>query len=99
MTTKQVRHGDVLLTRVGDAAVTEGRPRRRRATLAYGEATGHAHVAVGIDLAYQEGHLYLPMGGEIDHEEHGLIVLEPGEYVVRHQQEWVLQDHPTAVRD
>ena len=53
--------------------------------LAEGEATGHAHRAMGGGVALYEpspGAMVLdaPSGCEVVHEEHKPIVLPPGEY-------------------
>lgn len=53
--------------------------------LAEGEATGHAHRAVGPGVALYEGpagamRLAAPSGCEVVHEEHATIALPPGDY-------------------
>lgn len=82
----QLRHGDVLLTRVGNSMVG-AHLADRTVTVARGEATGHAHRARGRGVALRGDRLYAPAGGVIEHEEHHALVLVPGEYHVRHQVE------------
>ncbi len=53
--------------------------------LAEGEATGHAHRAVGDGVALYETapdavYLSAPLGAEVVHEEHRPITLPAGEY-------------------
>jgi hypothetical protein len=65
-------------------------PDRANATdsrvLAEGEATGHKHVAEAEDvrLFLHEGTLYMsaPMGTTVVHEEHGPLIIPPGEYQI-----------------
>ena len=72
----------------------------RRVTLARGEATGHAHVAVSerADLTlYVTDELadqvpVAPSGGTVLHDEHAPLVLTPGRYIVRRQREWGSDD-------
>ena len=82
----QHRHGDVLLTRIGDCELTAAG--EREIVVAEGEVTGHAHRVNGDGAALLGERLYLPAGGTIDHEEHGLQVLTPGVYEVRRQAQW-----------
>ena len=91
--TTMYRQGDVLLIRRDDPpATTTDEP--AEVIVAEGEVTGHAHRVQGRgvrlrDLSDErtEGRLRLevPHGGRIVHEEHKVIVLEPGSYEVRHQ--------------
>lgn len=82
----QARHGDVLIVRAD--ALPEGATRRklgtRGAVLAEGEVTGHAHVLTGPALELWElgNRLFasLPEGGQVSHEEHGVIEVPPGIY-------------------
>jgi hypothetical protein len=91
MAARQIRHGDVLVTRVADymAAADGKKPRMGRAVLAEGEITGHAHVATGRGLRLAGDRLFVPEPAELTHEEHGLAVLEPGEYIISRQMEFV----------
>jgi len=98
MAARQIRHGDVLVTRVADceAALADGptgagkKARQGRAVLAEGEITGHAHVATGRGLRMAgPDRLMAPETAHLTHEEHGLAVLEPGEYIISRQMEFV----------
>ena len=90
MAARQIRHGDVLLTRVADCAPATATARQGRAVLAEGEITGHAHVATGRGLRMiGPDRLMVPDTAHLTHEEHGLAVLEPGDYVVSRQVEFV----------
>ena len=94
----QYRQGDVLRIRVRMPAQSRRqlRPVPRtgdRVVLAYGEATGHAHV---IDspraelLESRGGRTYLGLDkvSALTHEEHGPIRLDPGLYRVFRQREY-----------
>lgn len=53
--------------------------------LAEGEATGHFHQAVGTGVSVFDREdgvrvLNAPEGATITHQEHGVVVLPPGEY-------------------
>ena len=54
-----------------------------RCVVAEGEATGHAHVMEHVKFKRINGTLYLDVEQptEITHEEHGAVVVEPGQYV------------------
>lgn len=89
------RQGDVLLTRVaeGRRPNLEAVGRRQADTVvAYGEATGHAHVLEGEAVLYEyDGETYAVVGGDgatLTHDEHGPIALEAGTYRVGHQREY-----------
>jgi hypothetical protein len=88
------RHGDVLLIRRDDEQPETSDDEEATVTVAEGEVTGHAHRVVGRGVRLRdlsddrtEGRLRLdvPRGAQITHEEHRVIVLEPGVYEVRHQ--------------
>ena len=91
------RHGDVLLVRLPDEQREKIDPSETtdaECVVAEGEVTGHAHRVRGPGVRLRdlsdteiEGRLRLdvPRGGTITHEEHRMIVLEPGTYEVRHQ--------------
>ena len=94
----QYRQGDVLLiqVRMHPRSRRQLRPVPRsedRVVLAYGEATGHAHV---IDspraelLESRDGRTYLGLYevSALTHEEHGPIRLDPGLYRVVRQREY-----------
>lgn len=84
-----IQQGDVLLQ---TAAVPKGAKTKEDKEgyfiLAEGEVTGHAHKikrSEGIELLEYEGALYLKVKTAVplEHEEHHIIIIEPGEYEVR----------------
>jgi hypothetical protein len=106
---EQVRQGDVLLIPIDEAKV----PRRLTqdppamgsgVVLAFGEATGHAHVVLS-DRATRfrddGGDAYLRVAGQapvpLVHEEHATILLAPGWYRQATQREhWPDAARPVA---
>ena len=60
-----------------------------RIVLARGEVTGHAHVAAGVGLAFDQSTsvLTVPRSATITHEEHGTVRLPAGRYKVGHVRE------------
>ena len=84
------QQGDLLLFPVA-AVPTEGKV-LGHTVLAEGEATGHAHVALGdgVELIEREGTLFLsaPQGATITHQEHAAVTLPPGAYRVRRVREY-----------
>ena len=104
----QYRQGDVFLEVV--AALPPGltpRPRDRgRIVLAYGEATGHAHVIDApsdTDAIYDDptGGFYLRFAGAVGlvHEEHSRIDLPALVYRGTIQREWSDAEEPIQVLD
>ena len=100
----QYRQGDVLIERMAelpkDAAPVQ--PIEKRFILAEGEATGHHH-AIATDGAklYSRGDelwLALDKASAVQHEEHGVVSLDPGIYRVRRQVETWL-DEVRQVKD
>jgi hypothetical protein len=89
----QMRHGDVLLTKIGECVDTPVNPKPKKVIVAEGEVTGHAHIINAIGLKYdaRTQKIEIPFGGQITHEEHGVLELERGIYEVRRQQEWIEQ--------
>jgi hypothetical protein len=92
-----VRQGDVLLMESAPeiARLGEEVPLENGAlVLAHGEATGHSHRIVGSSarLLRVEGvsDMVLALGApaRLVHEEHGMIELAAGTYVVRRQREY-----------
>jgi hypothetical protein len=89
---KIFRHGDLLITPV--AEVPGGGRKKADSILARGEATGHAHRVESreaVELWEFENELYFRLGsagGEVVHEEHAAIVLEPGNYKVWKQRQY-----------
>jgi hypothetical protein len=98
------RQGDVLVVPIEElpaGLVPAPRDRKGRLVLAYGEATGHAHVATGEGLRLlclpddlESMFLHIQGYGRITHEEHGPIPLPIGYYRVVRQREYV----PGAIR-
>ena len=93
------RQGDLLIERI--AAVPTGLRQEPSNILAEGEATGHAHRAVGSGVRLfraTDGQLYLRVArprkataepAQVVHDEHAPIPLAPGAYRVRRQREYV----------
>jgi hypothetical protein len=100
------RQGDVLVVPIDEAdlptnLIPAPRDRGGRLVLAYGEATGHAHVATGEGLTLlclpddlTAMFLQVQVYGRLSHEEHGPIPLAPGFYRVIRQREYL----PGAIR-
>ena len=104
------RQGDVLLVRISDEtdAPTRGaalvKRDKGRIILAYGEVTGHSHAITDtwaklFDLMNGERELVLPKESTLSHEEHGVLVIEPGTYRVTIQREYVPNELPRNVLD
>src|SRR3990167_10919258 len=83
---KIYRQGDVLLREVKSIPETAKRQKRIGAVvLALGEVTGHKHQILDeeVDVFVKEdGTMYLQVKSPADltHEEHGTVVLPPGNY-------------------
>jgi hypothetical protein len=103
-----VRQGDVALVPV--TSIPEGAtvvPRDKgRLVLAYGEATGHAHVidapvAVASLLTTSENERFLRLvtAAPLVHEEHARIEVAPGLYRQIPQEEWSDSMEPQRVID
>jgi hypothetical protein len=94
------RQGDVLVAPIDPAALPAGlvpvpRDGRGRLVLAYGEATGHAHVLTGDRVALLCApddpatlHVRVDGYGRLVHDEHGAIALPAGAYRVVRQREY-----------
>ena len=86
-----IRHGDVVVEKIKE--LPEALKKIEIKPLALGEVTGHSHrvlVADPIDLEMHEdneGKLYfqLKSQGQLVHEEHKTITLEPGIYTTKIQ--------------
>lgn len=91
------RQGDVLIVPVKEVPA-EAKPiahGRGRLVLAYGEATGHAHVVEGkaellvADLEDLERRfLRVKAEARVVHDEHDALILPPGDYEIRRQREY-----------
>jgi hypothetical protein len=102
--TKMYRQGDVLIISANEIPENVTKISIERCVLAEGEATGHAHVAIGSDMTLYEdstGVLWLsaPNSGQVIHEEHGTIMLTPGSYKIVRQVEWTDEMEPRRVAD
>jgi len=102
-TVQLFRQGDVMFRRI-DKLPKGTRKKRKDATVAYGEVTGHSHRLADTEAAevleIGDG-LYVHVSGDgvrieatFIHEEHGPITLPAGEYEVTIQKEY----NPKAVR-
>jgi hypothetical protein len=95
------RQGDVLLKQIARIPKEAARQERQGAVvLAIGEVTGHKHqiLDTGVDVfVTADGTMYLSVknGAELRHEEHGTIVLPPGNYERVIQREY----SPGAIRN
>ena len=98
----QFQQGDVLLERVSSLPSNGAKLPHR--ILAEGEATGHAHVALGegVEVIEREGVLYLsaPHGAIVTHQEHATVTLPPGAYRVGRVREYShFDEEARQVRD
>lgn len=89
------QQGDIIFIRVNGAPSKKGKPTNvSDGVIAHGELTGHAHrvmEAPGLEYTlerYEDGTMYMRAVSPvtIQHEEHRPVVLDPGEYEVRHVQ-------------
>jgi len=99
-----VRQGGVLLVRVDELPDCEPVARDGAIVLARGEVSGHAHRVVdphAIELRGRDGarYLRLPVRAEVTHEEHRALTLEPGDYRIVLQREYVPRARPRAAHD
>jgi hypothetical protein len=103
MSTFTARQGDILIRRV--SKIPKGlKPvplDNGRVILAYGEATGHCHVAEGdvqllaTDLEdLEQRFLRVEAEARVTHDEHSTITLPPGDYSLERQREYA----PDAIR-
>ena len=95
MTGEQFRQGDLLIIKVDKLPKDSHKKNFEKDIILKGEATNHAHRLVGGDIHSHFGlnretdmYLNVPKGGEITHEEHGTIKLEPGVFKVIRQVEY-----------
>ena len=93
-----ILHGDVIVTRVKQVPDSfEKMDTEPMNALAYGELTGHLHQLQGVqgqdfDLRIEpttkERHLRIVKPTALKHQEHGPIILLPGDYKVGIQREY-----------
>lgn len=99
----QVRQGDVLLVRIGEAA--EVSAAAQPLVLREGEATGHKHQFMAESrvsfLGREPGRKQLAVGAPsaLRHEEHSPTTVLPGIYDLPHQVEWTDANEPRVVAD
>lgn len=97
------RQGDVLILKVNNfdkSQIVKAIDRDKGGVvLAYGEVTGHSHqiredAATLFSLANQDNDRLLTVSETVNlvHEEHSTIVLEPGDYLIRKQREYIPND-------
>jgi hypothetical protein len=108
-TQEHYRQGDVLIERVSDLPATRTKLNREqgRVILAHGEVTGHAHAIADehvdlFDTADEAGVTYLEVRDAVaalEHDEHATIALEPGNYRVTRQREYVAPEIERPVAD
>lgn len=94
------RQGDVLMKTIAIPADAQRVMLTERAVMAYGEVTGHAHVLdqiQDIELYEKEGRTFVRVLATtpLTHEEHGTIMLVPGDYERIIQREY----SPEAIRN
>ena len=93
MSKKMLRQGDLLFI-LEEGTEEPGAKEIHDGILVRGEATNHAHRIAVNDLdkvsVRQGTHLRLVVNQEtrIIHEEHGSVVLTPGQWTVVRQREW-----------
>jgi hypothetical protein len=97
---RQIRQGDVLLVRVGDACDVPAA--KEPVILAHGEVTGHKHQFMAESRASylgREAGLKIGAPTKLLHEEHSAPTVLPGIYDVPVQTEWTDANEPIAVAD
>jgi hypothetical protein len=100
----QLRQGDVMLVRVGDAeAVKAVKAAEEDVVLRFGEVTGHAHRFMAESrvsfLGRVREQLAVGAPAALRHEEHSPATLLPGIYDLPVQVEHVDADEPRIVAD
>ncbi len=100
----QLRQGDVLLVRdevpSGMETIVVAHD---SVVLAYGEATGHAHVLQGSGLTVLESeggarYVQVPGGATLTHQEHSTLQVPPGTWRVVRQREYMPERGGTSTR-
>ncbi|MEM5810465.1 MAG: hypothetical protein QXP66_01020 [Candidatus Aenigmatarchaeota archaeon] len=90
--------GDIMLIQT---KLPENVKKIRKNVIAFGEATGHAHIIKGADI-YSDGtteYAVILQESEMIHEEHPSIVIPAGIYEIRHQIEYWPGREPRKVKD
>lgn len=100
----QLRQGDCLV--IAAAAPTNATPEDhgKRAVLAHGEATGHAHAIYSarahiVQTPTKARYLKLVRPSMLKHEEHTHLRLDKPSYRVLRQTEWTDEMEPRVVAD
>lgn len=95
----QIRQGDILLVRTGEAAKVS--PAERRVVLKEGEMTGHAHAFMAESRVSYLGNTQLAVGAPaaLKHEEHSTATVPAGLYDLPRQVEWDDSNEPRTVAD
>ena len=84
------RQGDLLIVKIAD--IPQDAIRRDTRILAEGEATGHMHELDLGEVYEKDGILYFRVPEDkiatLNHQEHGAMTFETGEYKVTRQREY-----------
>lgn len=97
---EQIRQGDVLLVRVGDAGKIA--PSIEPVVIAHGEVTGHKHQFQAdsrVSYLGREAGLHVGADSALKHEEHSAPTVPPGIYDLPAQTEWSDDLEPRVVAD
>lgn len=98
MVARQYRQGDVLLTPATIPASAQKSAAKGKVVLAEGEATGHAHTIAfsprSLTVYHDGPQMYLRIKEPVvlEHQEHSHLTIEPGEYLVKRQLEFWLDE-------
>ena len=104
------RQGDVLIRKINEIPpstdLIEIKRDKGRVVLAYGEVTGHAHAikekTATLFRSEKLNRVFLAVidgGASVQHEEHAAIPLDPGNYEIIHQREYVAPELTRQVAD
>jgi len=90
MKKKADRQGDVLIIHV--EKIPEGAVPKEGTTLALGEVTGHSHRfpdgAIQMFTFDEKTYMRVTKSSRLEHEEHGALIYEPGDYEIKIQREY-----------
>lgn len=108
----QLRQGDVFCEKISKSQISaNAKEKQFNGIIAYGEVTGHCHkivnfdpskVSIKIDDTTGDIYAMAPDGMEIEHDEHGTVNLDAGEwYVISRQREYdpLAAERERQVRD
>lgn len=90
---KIYRHGDVVIKEV--EKLPRGLKKKADNVVAYGEATGHNHKLVELDLGTldvfqgKDGKIYFTATQQVNiqHQEHKTITIDPGSFIIEIERE------------